>query len=157
MRREWKSCDCTAWWTTGSGGSYKIKKMEQMLLSGAQWKHERGNRHKLKYGKFHLKMWKTLFTVKGVKPRTVPPWQIVESPSLELFQEPKWTWLWAACCSWSCFEQGSQRMGSPQVPAGFAPILFQGSDSTSQVHTKHWFTQRKVCHRHLSTRITKPK
>lgn len=95
-----------------------------MLLSGAQWKDERGNRHELKYGKFHFKMWKTLFTVKEIKLRAVSPWQIMESPSLELFRTQMdvavsnlllLTLLWA----------GQSDKGSPQVLQDLLPFYFK--------------------------------
>ena len=38
----------------------------QILFSGAQWQ-DKGNGHKLKHSKFHLKMWKNFFTLRALE------------------------------------------------------------------------------------------
>jgi len=46
----------------------------------------RGNRHKLKYRKFQLNMRKNFFPLRVTKPWSRLPKQVVESPSLEIFE-----------------------------------------------------------------------
>jgi len=46
----------------------------------------RGNGHKLKHRKFHLKTWKNFFTVRVTEHRNRLPRKVVESPSLEIFK-----------------------------------------------------------------------
>jgi len=46
----------------------------------------RGNRHKLKQRKFQLNMWKDFFPLRVTEPCHRLPREVVDSPSLEIFQ-----------------------------------------------------------------------
>ena len=56
----------------------------------------RGNRHKLKHGKFRLNMRKNFFPLRVTEPWPRLPREAVESPSLEIFQ-PRLERCCAAC------------------------------------------------------------
>jgi len=72
----------------------------------------RGNRHKLKHRKFHLTMRKNFFTLRVTEHWPRLPREVVESPSLEIFQ----TRLDAVLCSllWVTLLQQGVGLGDPQ-------------------------------------------
>jgi len=65
------------------------------LFSVVPSNRTRGNGHKLKYRKFRLNMKKNFFTFRMREPWNRLPWEVVESPSLEIFK----THLHAVLCS----------------------------------------------------------
>ena len=58
----------------------------------------RGNGHKLKQRKFQLNMRKNFFPLRVMEPWPRLPREVVESPSLEIFQPRLDAVLCAACC-----------------------------------------------------------
>ena len=46
----------------------------------------RGNRHKPKHRKFHVNMRKNFFPLRAMEDWNRLPWEVVESPSLEILQ-----------------------------------------------------------------------
>lgn len=118
-----KTWDCLASKWKDSGGNLSDvckclmggrKEDGARLFSWISCERTKGNGHKRKYRKFHLKL-RIFFTVRVVKWWHRLPRVDVESLSLEI-PKPHRPWTWTTFSSWSCCEQRAWTTGTFQPP-----------------------------------------
>lgn len=123
-----KTWDCLASKWKDSGGNLSDvckclmggrKEDGARLFSWISCERTKGNGHKWKYRKFHLKL-RIFFTVRVVKRWHRLPRVDVESLSLEI-PKPHRPWTWKTFSSWSCTSRGLE----PQVPFSLPHSMVQ--------------------------------
>lgn len=89
-----------------------VKKMDH--VSSAACEITRGNRERNRHTRNSIYTWQSNSLLWGSW-----KWKQVSQSLHTWYSKPSWTWPWATCCSWPCFEQGGWMRWSPEVSYNF--------------------------------------